>query len=146
MYNYCEECYSNNNRITPLLNKKQCLEKHVQYICGNCGRAICFSENNRGLMRWNFPFKSLEIAKLYLRTAEYYCKTNCEIYQLIKNNRIFYKIFIDKSYLDHYLNKNKEIIINSKLPIFKNNEFKIYENTKIKKLDKKEIQEYLNNI
>ena len=56
MYIYCEECYSNNNRITRLLNKKQCLENRIQYICGNCGRSICFSGNNKGLMRWNFHF------------------------------------------------------------------------------------------
>ena len=29
MYIYCEECYSNNNRITPLLNKKQYLENSI---------------------------------------------------------------------------------------------------------------------
>lgn len=72
----CEECYSDKNRITPLLNPLDCLKKHTQYICGTCGRCICIEhDENRGLQRWNFPFKSLEIAKLYLRTADYTMKT-----------------------------------------------------------------------
>ena len=28
----CEECYSNENKITPLLNPLDCLENHTQYI------------------------------------------------------------------------------------------------------------------
>ena len=66
----CMECYVDENRITPLLNPLDCLENHTQYICGTCGRCICIEHDpKRGLQRWNFPFKSLEIAKLYLRTA-----------------------------------------------------------------------------
>ena len=66
----CEECYVNESRITPLLNPIECLEHHTQYICGICGRCICIEHDpKRGLQRWNFPFKSLEIEKLYLRTA-----------------------------------------------------------------------------
>ena len=68
----CKECYVNESRITPLLNPIECLEHHTQYICGTCGRCICIEhDSKRGLQRWNFPFKSLEIAKLYLRTADY---------------------------------------------------------------------------
>ena len=53
----CEECYSDENRITPLLNPLDCLENHTQYICGTCGRCICIEHDpNRGLQRWNFPF------------------------------------------------------------------------------------------
>ena len=51
----CEECYSNEKRITPLLNLLDCLEKHTQYICGTCGRSICIDhEPARGLKKWNF--------------------------------------------------------------------------------------------
>ena len=83
----CEECYSDENRITPLLNPLDCLENHTQYICGTCGRCICIEHDpNRGLQRWNFPFKSLEIAKLYLRTADYTTKSACGIYE-IENNK-----------------------------------------------------------
>lgn len=48
----CEECYSEKNRITPLLNPLDCLKKHTQYICGTCGRCICIEhDENRGLQR-----------------------------------------------------------------------------------------------
>ena len=68
----CVECYVDENRKTPLLNPLDCLENHTQYICGTCGRCICIEHDpHRGLQRCNFPFKSLEIAKLYLRTADY---------------------------------------------------------------------------
>lgn len=68
----CEECYTTESRITPLLNPIDCLEHHTQYICGTCGRCICIDRDpKRSLQRWNFPFKSLEIAKLYVRTADY---------------------------------------------------------------------------
>lgn len=33
----CMECYTDENRVTPLLNPTDCLEKHTQYICGTCG-------------------------------------------------------------------------------------------------------------
>lgn len=64
----CEECYSENRRITPLLNPKDCLQNHTQYICGACGRCICIEHDARKkLQRWNFPFSTPEIAKLYLK-------------------------------------------------------------------------------
>ena len=54
----CKECYVEENRITPLLNPLECLKNHTQYICGTCGRCICIERDaNRGLQRWNFPFK-----------------------------------------------------------------------------------------
>ena len=78
----CKECYVNESRITPLLNPIDCLKNHTQYICGICGRCICIDHDPvRDLQRWNFPFKSLEIAKLYLRTADYTKKT-CGIYEI----------------------------------------------------------------
>ncbi len=40
----CKECYSEENRITPLLNPQDCLENHEQYICGTCGRCICIDK------------------------------------------------------------------------------------------------------
>ena len=57
----CEECYSINNRSTPILNPRDCLENHLQYICGTCGRCICVNRTEKsGLQRWNFPFKTLD--------------------------------------------------------------------------------------
>ncbi len=39
-------------------------ENHTQYICGIYGRCICIEhDSKRGLQRWNFPFKTLEIEK-----------------------------------------------------------------------------------
>ena len=91
----CEECYVNESRITPLLNPIECLEHHTQYICGTCGRCICIEHDpKRGLQRWNFPFKSLEIAKLYLRTADYTEKKPCGIYEIENSKgKKSYKIF-----------------------------------------------------
>ena len=91
----CIECYSDNNRITPLLNPLDCLKNHTQYICGTCGRCICIENDpKRGLQRWNFPFKSLDIAKLYLRTADYTMKKSCGIYEIkSEKGRASYKIF-----------------------------------------------------
>ena len=78
----CRECYVDESRKTPLLNPLECLENHTQYICGTCGRCICIEkDSNRELQRWNFPFKTLEIAKLYLRTADYTNKKSCGIYE-----------------------------------------------------------------
>ena len=37
----CKECYSEKNRTTPLLGTRECLENHLQYVCGTCGRCIC---------------------------------------------------------------------------------------------------------
>lgn len=63
----CMECYVDKNRITPLLNPLDCLANHTQYICGTCGRCICIEHDlKRGLQRWNFPFKSLEIANVVM--------------------------------------------------------------------------------
>ena len=67
----CNECYSNQSRITPILEPEKCLRNHTQYICSICGRCICIEmDEKRGLRRWNFPFKTADIAKLYLRVAE----------------------------------------------------------------------------
>ena len=105
----CIECYVDKNRITPLLNPLECLRNHTQYICGTCGRCICIEhEPKRGLQRWNFPFRSAEIAKMYLRTADYSTKHPCGIYELKnKNGKLTYKIFASADDLKSYLRKNK---------------------------------------
>lgn len=43
----CIECYSDNNRIIPLLHPRECLENHTQYICGACGRCICIEHDKK---------------------------------------------------------------------------------------------------
>ena len=141
----CPECYTNENRITPLLNPLDCLENHTQYICGTCGRCICIEcDPNRGLQRWNFPFKSLEIAKLYLRTADYTVKKSCGIYELKnKKGKISYKIFKDSEDLQIYLKKNKEKSCEGMKPAFSVHEYKEYGDTQVRKLTLAEIEKYM---
>ena len=133
------------NRITPLLNPLDCLENHTQYICGTCGRCICIEHDpKRGLQRWNFPFKSLEIAKLYLRTDDYSTKKSCGIYELkSENGRLSYKIFADSEDLLLYLKKNKAKTCKDMKPVFMIEEYREYANTQIRKLTSDEIQKYM---
>lgn len=141
----CKECYVDKNRITPLLNPLECLENHTQYICGSCGRCICIEHDpNRGLQRWNFPFKSLEIAKLYLRTADYSMKKSCGIYELkSEKGRTSYKIFSSNEELRLYLKKNKEKICGKMEPVFKVEEYREYPDTQVRKLTFDEIKKYM---
>lgn len=141
----CEECYSENNRVTPLLNPLECLENHTQYICGSCGRCICIEhDEKRGVQRWNFPFKSLDIAKLYLRTADYTSKKACGIYEL-KNEkgRVSYKIFADLEDFHLFLKKNKDKVCEKMAPVYSAGEFREYPYTQIKKLTQQEIDRYM---
>ncbi len=141
----CIECYANKDRITPLLNPLDCLGNHTQYICGTCGRCICIQHDpNRGLQRWNFPFKSLEIAKLYLRTADYSMKRACGIYEIkSENDRYLYKIFVNSKDLELYLKKSKGKTCKNMKPIFIVEEYREYTNTQIRKLTFDEIQKYM---
>ena len=111
----CSECYSDKPRITPLINPLECLTNHTQYICGTCKRAICIDENKNGLRRYNFPFKTWEIAK--------------------------YKIFKDEKEMQEYVKKHS--IINTSLE-FQMPFYKEYENTVIKRLKMSEISKYMN--
>ena len=141
----CKECYVNQNRVTPLLNPLECLENHTQYICGTCGRCICIEyDSNRGLQRWNFPFKSLEIAKLYLRTADYTEKKLCGIYELkSENGRISYKIFASNEDLKLYLKKNKGKTCEKMASVFSVEEYQEFPNTQVRRLTSGEVQKYM---
>nr|WP_072989572.1 hypothetical protein [Clostridium cavendishii] len=141
----CEECYSKENRITPLLKSQDCLENHEQYICGSCGRCICIDKDKkRSVQRWNFPFKSLEIAKLYLRTADFTMKKPCGIYEVVNiKGRKSYKIFVSIEDLKIYLKKNTDKTCELMKPIYIKYEYEEFQNTKIKFLNKEEVQLYL---
>lgn len=141
----CEECYSDNSRVTPLLKPLECLQNHTQYICSTCGRCICIERDpKRGLQRWNFPFQTLEIAKLYLRTADYSLKKPCEIYEIAdKNGRLSYKIFGAPEELKAYLKKNPNKTCDSPHPAFSMPAFREYPQTQIRKLTQNEIEVYL---
>ena len=106
---FCNECYSSDSRITPLAKPKDCLQNHRQYVCSTCGRCICCSVDEKGRYRAMFPFKSLEIAILYLRIAEVVTKKACGIYEIESlNGRKSYKIYSSTSELEKYLNKNNK--------------------------------------
>lgn len=141
----CVECYVAEKRVTPLLNPLDCLKNHTQYICGTCGRCICIEHDpNRGLQRWNFPFKTLEIAKMYLRSADFSTKQACGIYEIQnKDGRYFYKIFESHEALLTYLKKNKGKTCKDLEPVFSMNEYKEFENTQIRKLSPDEIERYM---
>ena len=141
----CKECYVNQSRMTPLLNPIDCLENHTQYICGTCGRCICIDHDPvRDLQRWNFPFKSLEIAKLYLRTADYTMKKSCGIYEIkSENGRFSYKIFEDGESLKTYLKRNKEKTCETMKPVFIVDEYRENENTEVRKLTPEEVERYM---
>lgn len=142
----CKECYSDNNRITPLLSPLDCLKNHTQYICGSCRRCICIEhDKKRGLQRWNFPFKSLEIAKLYLRTADYTMKKSCGIYEIKSDSgRISYKIFAEIEDLKIFLKKNKNKTCEEMKPVYINKEYAEFNNTQVRKLSEQEVEEYMN--
>ena len=130
----CQECYSRESRRTPLLNPLDCLQHHRQYICGTCGRCICIEKDpKRGLQRWHFPFKSLEISKLYLRTADYTMKKPCGIYE----------IFAATEDLQIFLKKNKDKTCPLLTPVFTVHEYKEYPNTEVRKLTADEISHYM---
>lgn len=141
----CQECYSDKSRITPLLKPIDCLKNHTQYICGTCGRCICIEhDTQRGLQRWNFPFKSLEIAKLYLRTADYTMKKSCGIYEISNGKgRISYKIFAETEDLQLFLKKNKDKVCENIAPIFFIEQYEEYSNTEVRKLTAEEIEKYM---
>ena len=141
----CKECYVDQNRVTPLLNPLECLENHTQYICSTCGRCICIEyDPNRGLQRWNFPFKSLEIAKLYLRTADYTEKKPCGIYELkSENGRISYKIFASNEDLKLYLKKNKGKTCEKMGSVFSVEKYQEFPNTQVRKLTAEEVETYM---
>lgn len=43
----CTECYADESLATPLLNPRDCLENHTQYVCGTCGIYEMESEGGR---------------------------------------------------------------------------------------------------
>lgn len=141
----CRECYSSNNRITPLLKQRECLENHIQYICGTCGRCICINKDERrGLQRWNFPFKTLEIAKLYLRTAEVSTGIPCGIYEITSiKGRKSYKIFKDVEELNVYLSKNKQKLCAQMKPVFQRDKYEESQDAQIRRLTREEVENYL---
>lgn len=140
----CPECYSEQSRITPLLNPKDCLENHQQYICGTCGRCICIqADEKHGLRRWNFPFKTAEIAQLYLRAADVTTQNNCGIYEIISSNgRKAYKIFSQQVDFETYLKQHNKSATQM-TPVYQKAHFEEFPESDIRYLTADELAAYL---
>lgn len=141
----CPECYSENPRITPLLEPEKCLLEHKQYICSTCGRHICISsKGNRA--RCFMPFSSLEIAILYLKCAEILSRGLCGIYQFqdLKTGRISYKIYASKEELLKFLKSNpNKICLQTDKPCYISDRYVPIRAEQIRKLGEPEIEIYL---
>jgi hypothetical protein len=140
----CKECYSENHRITPLNEAKKCLEEHRQYICSKCGRIICIDLDGERKARCFFPFSTKEMAILYLKCAEIITNSCCGIYELIyKRGDKRYKIFETENELNKFLEKNKDIRCENKIPVYKDTKFTKISPEQIRYLTKDEINKYL---
>lgn len=141
----CVECYSADPRATPLLEPEKCLRAHTQYVCGTCGRCICIEADPvRGLHRWNFPFRSLDVARLYLRAADATMGRACGIYAIDSaNGRRSYKIFTDRKELAAYLEKNRGRTCASGEPEFETGRFLKFAGARIRRLEPDEVERYL---
>lgn len=141
----CPECYSDDARATPLTYSESCLSQHRQYICGTCGRCICYeNDSHLNLNRWHFPFKTFKQALLFLRTADDCHKKPCGIYLIQDvNGRMSYKIFPDDCSLRHYLEKNKKKKCLTTTPLFQMPFYQDYDTTEIRYLKKEEVEKYL---
>jgi len=139
----CKECYSGESRITPLLKSRECLESHRQYVCNTCGRCICASVDDKGRYRAAFPFKTLDIAKLYLRSAEVITRSKCSIYEIVSSGgRKSYKIFKDQEALELYLKKNKSKTCMGEA-LFSSTDLIEYKEEQLRFLSKDEICQYI---
>ncbi len=140
----CPECYSDDPRVTPILDPEKCLKTHRQYICSTCGRCICAEVDVNNKFRARFPFKTLEIAKLYVRAAEAIYGGPCEIYEIeYKNGRIFYRIFENRKSFKEHMSRNTDQSCKSMTPLYRSRAFKAPSLNQMRKLSSKEIAGYL---
>lgn len=140
----CPECYSDDPRVTPILDPEKCLKTHRQYICSTCGRCICAEVDDHNKFRARFPFKTLEIAKLYMRAAEAIYGGSCEIYEIeYKNGRIFFRIFENRKNFKEHLDRNPDQNCKSMSPLYKSKGFKPPSLNQMRMLSSKEIASYL---
>lgn len=140
----CPECYSDDPRVTPILDPESCLVNHEQYICSTCGRCICAEKDSQNKYRVKYPFKSLEIAKLYLRAAEAIYGGPCEIFEVeYSNGRTLYKIFQNSDHLMDYLKKNPTQTCSKKSSLFKTPSYRSHSKAQLRKLTNNEIARYI---
>ena len=123
---------------------EECLKEHTQYVCGTCGRAICIDKGINGKYRVVLPFKTLQIAKYYLRAAEIVHNSTCEIYELSDDDqRKFYMIFKDRNTLNAYLKKNKRYTLIQQDPLFTSPLFRQFHTQQCRHLNDNEIKTYI---
>ncbi len=140
----CPECYSDDARVTPILDPESCLMTHTQYVCSTCGRCICAEADSQNKYRIKYPFKSLPIAKLYLRAAEAIYEGPCEIYDIeYSNGRTLYKIFHTREDMLSYLKKNTMQSCPSGEALFRTPAYKPHDKSQVRRLSTDEIAVYL---
>lgn len=140
----CEECYSDNPRITPLRGAEDCLRNHLQYVCSTCGRVICIGPQGAKKARCLMPFGSLEQAKLYLKAAEIMNESLCGIYELIySRGDTRYRIFKSVDELKEQLKKNRNIRCENFTPVYVSEKYVPVPEDRIRRLTEKEVQKYL---
>ena len=140
----CKECYADNNRATPLHNPEDCLRHHRQYVCNSCGRCICADIDAKGRFRAKFPFKSLDVAILYLRAAEVVWQKPCEIYEIENDKgRKNTRYSPSELELNHYLHNNKHKRCTSTQPLFVSPKYTASTSQQLRMLTKGEIEKYL---
>ena len=139
----CKECYTDEHRITPLVEPEDCLREHRQYVCSTCGRCICVDVGEKGARCFQ-PFGSLEIAKLYLRSAEALCRDICGIYEL-KDKRGWtrYRIFRSKDDLTAFLAKDHHVTCEPMEPVFISKHYLPPDSKQMRTLKEPEISKYL---
>ncbi len=143
----CSECYSDNPRITPLKGAKDCLSKHRQYICSQCGRVVCIDLKGEKRARCFYPFSDFETAILYLKPAEIINKAVCGIYELIyKRGDVRFKIFRSQNEFEEFLNKNQQINSNKNLPVYISEKYNEVNESQIKYLNESEVLKYLSEM
>lgn len=141
----CQECYSEYARITPLYKPEDCLQRHEQYICSTCGRAICMDRKDAMKARCFMLFNTLEMAILYVRAAELFANDVCGIYEIetVSSGKIHYKMFESQELRTNYFTNNPDKRSCSEQPRFVSKMFTPAQEGQIRRLTPPEIQTYL---
>ena len=140
----CPECYSHDPRATPLRGPEHCLSNHTQYVCAICGRCICADVGKGGKARWRFPFKSADVARLYIRAAEAITGGVCAIYEFESSNgRRFAKIFASDDDRDTYCQRNPDKHLASEKPVFVTPDYQSPQVDQRRRLTDQKVAQYL---
>lgn len=140
----CPECYSDEPRVTPILDPEGCLTNHLQYVCSTCGRCVCVDIDTRNTYRVNMPFKSLDIARLYLRSAEVIHGGPCEIYEIeMANGTKLVRIYRDREEMEADTERNPMQSCPNPVPLLETSTFKPHTAAQVRNLTAEEVKRYL---